>query len=436
MQSFYHEGGNQPTDAFARLMTAEVLLPRGAAIRADPEASKARWRQLLFITTTVFGVFLATSLIYPFRRPDYYLLADAFLHGRTWIDPSLMPTHVDVISWHGHTYLPFGPGPALLVLPLVAIFGVAQSNALQPIVNAAVAAACVSLLLILIRRVEPGAAARDVTWVLVLLAFSTPLWWITVRTGPWHFAQLTAIAFASVAVLELLQRRRPWLIGLAFAIAILSRLTLAVGIPLVAGFLLVGAKADGRRSRARAATIFLGLQVAALALTAAYNAARFGSPLESGYALAALPPFLAELRSVGLFSLAHVLHNLDLLLTHFPVAAPPPFFFRPDGYGLSIALASPGLGLMARAQWPRPVVRWACATGLVVLIPSLLYYGGGWIQLGFRYLLDSLPFVAILLASSIRRPISGWWKLLIVLGVAVNIWGLVWGYSGILDALP
>ena len=50
----------------------------------------------------------------------------------------------------------------------------------------------------------------------------------------------------------------------------------------------------------------------------AYNQVRFGTPLESGYALATLPPFLEANREKGLFSLAHVPMNLDYFL------APPP----------------------------------------------------------------------------------------------------------------
>ena len=68
-------------------------------------------------------------------------------------------------------------------------------------------------------------------------------------------------------------------------------------------------------------------------------------------------------------------------------------------------------------------------TGLAVLVPSLLYYGGGWIQLGFRYLLDALPLIAILAATAIRTPLGRWWKVLIVVGVAVNLWGIAWGYT-------
>jgi hypothetical protein len=395
---------------------------------ADSQFEDIGFYPLLFLVTAAFGVFLATNIAYPFKRPDYFLLADAFLHGRTWIDVALMPTHVDVIDWRGHAYLPFGPGPAFLVMPLVAVLGPDAANAWQPFISSAVAALDVALLALLVRCIQPTARWRDVVWVVVLLAFSLPLWWITVRTGPWHFAQLTAVAWALIGILELLSRRRAWLVGAALGLAILSRTTLVVAIPFVVGLLIVQARRDGAPGIKNAA-VFLIFPLLALALTAWYNAARFGSPLESGYALAAVPVFLRDLRSQGLFSLSHLPYNLDLLLFHLPVSAPPPFFLRPDGYGLTVALASPGMALLVKADWSRPLIRWAAMTGAGVLVPSLLYYGGGWIQLGFRYLLDALPFIAILAASAIRTPMGRWWKALIAIGVVVNLWGIAWGYT-------
>ena len=40
-------------------------------------------------------------------RGDLFYLADAFLHGRTWLDVVLGP--YDVIAVNGHFYVPFAP---------------------------------------------------------------------------------------------------------------------------------------------------------------------------------------------------------------------------------------------------------------------------------------------------------------------------------------
>ena len=58
-------------------------------------------------------------------RPDYYVLADAFLHGRVWIEPTaLLPTS-DRVDMDGRTFVHFGPLPAILLMPLVAVWGAA-----------------------------------------------------------------------------------------------------------------------------------------------------------------------------------------------------------------------------------------------------------------------------------------------------------------------
>ena len=169
-----------------------------------------------------------------------------------------------------------------------------------------------------------------------------------------------------------------------------------------------------------------------------YNAARFGSPLESGYALASLPPFLEAERQQGLFSVSHLSMNLDYLFTHLPtffVTAPngevqwliPP---RPDGLGMSILLTSPGLILALRADWRSKVVVALGLTAVAVLVPSLLYYGGGWLQYGYRYALDSMPFVMALIGLAVARRGLPWWGIaLIVFGVGVNLLGVYWAYN-------
>ena len=82
-----------------------------------------------------------------------------------------------------------------------------------------------------------------------------------------------------------------------------------------------------------------------------YNDARFGSPLESGYALATLPPWLEAQRQQGLFSIVHIPMNLDYLFFHLPTPIAEFPFLRPDGLGMSILITSPGLLYAVRAPW-------------------------------------------------------------------------------------
>ena len=170
-----------------------------------------------------------------------------------------------------------------------------------------------------------------------------------------------------------------------------------------------------------------------------YNAVRFGSPLESGYELATLAPWLAALRDQGLFSVTHLGMNVDYLFLKLPA----PYlswsdflfpFFQPDGLGMSIFFTSPGLLYSLRAPWRESRSWWLLLAAVLVLIPTLLYYGGGWLQYGYRYALDSIPFIWLLCALAAARDGSrgrgiGWtWRVLIAWGVFVGAIGVYWAY--------
>ena len=174
-----------------------------------------------------------------------------------------------------------------------------------------------------------------------------------------------------------------------------------------------------------------------------YNAVRFGSPFESGYALATLPPFLEQQRELGLFS-TRPHPDEPRLPVHPPAEAPITAtfpFFQPDGLGMSIFITSPGLLYAVRAPTgARAGPGGSPAAAVAVLIPTLLYYGGGWLQYGYRYALDSIPFVIALcgVAAATRgtRIGIGLAASLIVFGVVVMfVGGLlgIWHLTAVVD---
>ena len=127
-------------------------------------------------------------------------------------------------------------------------------------------------------------------------------------------------------------------------------------------------------------------------------------------------------RAVGLFSLAHVPMNLDYFLFHLPRPIAEPAVLpagRPRDVGpvhQSRVCCS-----RSRADWRRPRAWWLVGAAVAVLVPTLLYYGGGWLQYGYRYFLDSVPFVIALcgLAAVHRGEVGPGWRVLIVFGTAV-----------------
>ena len=393
------------------------------------------------------GIVAASALLYWLAnrgfdagRGDLFYLADAFLHGRAAIDVRLGPS--DVIPAGDLFYVPFAPFPAVALMPVVALVGPVTADRLEPGINALLAAYGVGMCWWLLGRIGVERLS-DRLWLTLLFGFSTQILWVTTRGGVWHTGHLVATILTFGCLIELFGRQRPWLIGLLAGAAFLSRAPLAFAVPFYALMLepRIAREAAGvaggyvERAVRRIpwdswVLLAAGVLPSVLAFFL-YNQVRFGKPFESGYALATLPPFLERQRAIGLFSLAHVPMNLDYFLFHLPrpIAVPP--FFQPDGLGMSVLLTSPGLLLAFRADWRRPRAWWLLGAALAVLVPTLLYYGGGWLQYGYRYFLDSVPFVIALcgLAAVHRGGVGMGWRALIALGCLVGAAGVYWAYN-------
>ena len=390
---------------------------------------------VLALATTAYlassWVLSNTGTFFSAGRPDFFLLADAFLHGRTWLERP--PGAWDTVVVDGRVFVPFGPGPALVLIPLVAAAGTVAATAWEPFVNAILAGTGVALCWILSGRLGI-ARARDRVWVVILFGFSTATWWVTVRGGVWHTAHLVASIVTFLGLIEAFGRRRPLVLGLLAGAAFITRAPLILAVPFWA-WAVLPRQGDrgwegGRHPSVVGRWVLLAVGLAPGVLLALwYNAARFGSPLESGYALAALPDWLSDQRAKGLFGLVHLPMNIDYFLLKLPQFSTTFPFVRPDWFGMSILFTSPGLLLAVRADW-RERASWALlGAAVLVLIPSLLYYGGGWVQFGYRYFLDSIPFVMALVALAAARVGVGWlWRVAIVFGVVVNLLSIYWVY--------
>ncbi len=404
---------------------------------------RATWVGLGIVIVSAV-VFWLANRSFDAGRGDFFYLADAFLHGRTWLTRPLGP--YDIIPVEGRYYVPFAPFPAIALMPVVALLGPILADQFESGINAILAAASVGMCWWLLGRVRVT-SLTDRAWLVVLFGFSTQILWVTTRGGVWHTGHLIATILTFACLIELFGRSRAWIVGLCAGAAFLTRAPLAFAIPFYALMLHptldstvasdLRGQAGAYAARAKDAIpwrrwIPFALGVApSVVLFFVYNQIRFGTYLESGYALATLPSWLERQRALGLFSLAHVPMNLDYFLVHLPrpIAGWP--FIRPDGLGMSVLITSPGLLLALRADWRRARTWWLAGAIVAVLVPTLLYYGGGWLQYGYRYFLDSVPFVMALcgMAATSRAGIGMGWKALILAGVAVMGIGVYWAYN-------
>jgi len=368
-------------------------------------------------------------------RPDFFLMADGFLHGRLWLAVDWRAPLNDIIVLGGHVYVPFAPFPAFLFMPLVAVIGVGQAIAWEPLINAFLTGVDVALAWAMLGAFGIRRWA-DRIWLTVLFGFGTVLWNITERGGVWHTAEIVAMGLTFWALIETRRERpRPWLVGLLGGAAFLTRSTLLFALPYYA-WVCAGRPTDAsglRRALREGLVPAMKVALAAVPLGLVffwYNWARFGSPLETGYELASLPPFLETLRAQGLFSIVHLPMNLDYLFLKGPdsfLTTPP--FFEPSTLGMSVLYTSPALLVGLWALLRSGEARVLALIGLLVLLPTLLYYGGGWVQFGYRYLLDSVPFWLALCAIWAARRGVGWiWQLGVTWSVLMNLGLAYWSF--------
>ncbi|MCU0235129.1 MAG: hypothetical protein MUE90_14000 [Thermoanaerobaculales bacterium] len=354
-------------------------------------------------------------------NPQHLDTARAFLRGSLWIDEPT--TGHDLGGGEGRFYAPFPPLPALLAAPAV----------LTPwpdtVFNVTVVLAAVAAVLLAGRLGDEWCGPAAGTWAAAALGLGSGLWTAAVIHDTYHSAHVLAV-LAVTAALRLATARppRPAIAGFAIGLAALARQATVLGTPALAA--LSAAAAPGARRR-RAVTLVLAASCAA-ALYPALNWLRFGSPLTTGYDLVHHHPVLAEdLAAHGAFSPAFVARNLGVMLTAGPLRVAEPPWLVPDPRGMSVLLVSPWLllALLPLARPDRPGARaaaaWCWLAAGLVAVPQLLYVNTGWLQFGYRFALDWLPFLLLAAALGVRGR-SRWLSLPpLAAAILVNLWGVV-----------
>jgi hypothetical protein len=330
-------------------------------------------------------------------------------------------------------YMSFPPFPTVLMLPGAAIAGRAANDVLPTLL---VAALILPLALAALRRLAAAGLSHrslgDDLWLVATLAFGSVLWFAAVAGKVWYTAHVVGVALALVYAWASIEARRPVIAGLALGAAALTRTAMAFMVPLflceawrIHGGLAAWRK--GRRAVLRALrgpALRFAAPVVALAIAGMlYNQLRFGSPTEFGHSYLAVRQ-QAQIEQFGLASYHYLARNLAVAATLLPELLPRAPYVQISGHGLALWFTTPVLVLVL---WPReknPLhgTLWLCVAA--VALPSLLYQNSGWVQFGYRFSLDYLVLLILLLAIG-GRPFTRWTKALIALGIAINLFGAI-----------
>lgn len=380
----------------------------------------------IFIIYQQYAVLLGrktTSLTY------WDLLAKAFLDGRLYLTNP--PTTWDLTFFQGHWYVPEPPLPALLMVPLVWLFG-----SVNPVIFSIFFSAINGLLLLLIlsNLSELGwitTSKSGMVWLVSLFAFGTPHWWVGMDGRVWQVSQILTVTFIALAVLLALKSKPPLLVGLCLGLAILSRPNVAVIWPLLFALFLQIQIDKQERWSPRRVIIWVVLSLIPVILAGAgllfYNYLRFHSFMDFGYAdIQGDSNLVAAIASFGMFSIHYMPRNLSIMFLKLPDLVSHPPYISPSITGMSMLVTTPAFIFLFRRYEKRA---WIIGAGLSVFLSLLLlsmYHNTGTAQFGYRYILDLIIPLMMLMAVNIKGRIPWYLVVIILMSIIINEFGAFW----------
>ena len=476
-------------------MNRSVAQGRAPDSDATPwvDPSVARWVALVVGTALVLVAFVVYTIALNDRYYDHFVWqASAFLEGQAAIRypvpgnegfQDVLP--VAPIDGIPRGLLPFPPLPAIVLLPFVAIWGFGTNDQL---VFATLGAVDVGLCWWMLGRLRVRRSVRLGTTV--FFAFGTVFWYTAQLATTWFQAHVLGVGLTLLAVGIAIggDRVRPDAVtatdrtegptlrdrfadlvaldgrqlvaGLLFGLACTARLTVVFGAPF---FLVVGSGGSVWR---RGWSAGVGAAIPVLALVA-YNLATTGHVFHPAYdylyrleATVYWP--LGYNRDWSIEDVRYLPQNIGIMLAALPAILPSvlpdslganhvPLCTAPDAarglfdvtcpiavprdIGTSLLVTSPALLLalpaLRRIRVDRLVAGSVVAI-LLIAIVNLMHFSQGWVQFGYRFSNDFVPWALVLVALGWERfaHLRAWMAIgvvLVVVSIAVNLWGVLWG---------
>jgi hypothetical protein len=376
-------------------------------------------RAYFAIFLAFWGVYLASGCYQRSAFNPHVYLALSILHGRfDVIDP---PGYFELVRTAGHSYVAYGIGPSLLMLPFVAIWGLDFN---QSIFVAGLGALAVTLWRSVLERLGTIGSTRDL--LTVLFGLGSLFWFYAGENGStWNLMHVTAVLGLVLAIHETLGRARGWFVGVSFGVAVLSRQPVLLSLPFFVGSLW-RTDSNGIRGNLNR-EIWFGLCLGGLMFfDAFYNSARFGNVFDNGYRRVIEATTATRFRPWGLFSFRYVADNAKVYFLRLPENLSDFPWYNPTMAGFSILISTPALLLAAAADYRKRLNLLALAVCITIQGFYLTYFWTGYEQFGCRYTVDYLPFVNLLAASGAkyrsRRSILS----ITLAGMLVELWGIGW----------
>ena len=335
-------------------------------------------------------------------------------------------------------FVSFPPMPAVLMLPGVALRGFRFNDVWFTLLLAALSAAALFHLLERLRlEGETGRTMTDNALLTAFFAAGSVHLWCSVLGQVWFTALVVGVLFTTLYVQAAWRARSPFWAGVFLAGAFASRTPLLFSVVLFALFFLFPGgrlRRDWGRAFWRDGLLFAAAPLVVGVALMLLNHARFESLGEFGHTYLAGGQF-GRIREHGLFNGRFVSLNLTAMFTLLPRFSAEGPWVQISRHGLALWFTMPAL---LWACWPRdrqlmPAAqrehvatarRYCWFAVLAVAIPHIWYQNTGWEQFSYRFAMDYLVYLVVLLAFCGHR-LGAAFRVALAAGVLINAFGAV-----------
>jgi len=314
----------------------------------------------------------------------------------------------EIVARTSRWYVTFPPGPALVMLPGVALWGLGFLDVLFTVL----AGALIPVALVRsLERVRGPGHLREHLWAAAAWTVASPACFVAAHGNVWFTAQVLGSLALVLYIDAAWDLRRPARAGLWLGLAVACRVSVA--------FAVFFAALEWWRDRRLATALrFVAPLVVIGGVLAWFNWLRFDDPLEFGHRYLDIR-WQPRIQSLGMFSPHYLTRNLECMLWLAPQVSPQ---LRWSVHGMGLLLASPWLLLLARARTRFPQRRGLALATLAVAATVLLYHNSGQVQFSYRFALDFLPLVLVLLVVG-GGARGRWFPALVLVAAVVQLYG-------------
>ena len=374
---------------------------------------------------TFFCLFVLTFFVYGLlsfhRNPgfDHFKqMSRSLLKGNLYL-PDSARNYQDTVIYNEKAYMPFPVVPAIILIPF-------QNNFIdlnQQQMGIIIGSLNTALLFLLLLK---NASYKKSLLISLFYAFGTVAFWSTNIGTVWNYALIVSVFFLLLSLISHFHKKH-FLSGLFLALAAFSRYPV-----LCAGLFYVLELLKDKKNFVK----FLWGVSFFVPIFISYNYLRFGKPFETGY-------FNVYQYYIQNGFQTNFLQHLDLKfgnLNYLDIRNIPlhlfTFFFmppeitrelliRPSPFGMGIIFTSPLLLLAFIPPFNSFQKKILVGFSAIALI-DFLHYSQGWVQFGYRFALDFLPFLLILLSLKIK--INKLSIILLIISMLVCVWGTYYDF--------